>query len=151
MATRNQKQIFNYLEAFLWRYWVCFCLFMPEILYIQLFVLMYESKWYCAWQIQIRLISILTSMFIHVQTTIWERSGSVVECLTQDWGAAGWSRVVSLSKNINPSLVLVKPRKTHPFITERLLMGRKESNQTKTSSLSVRTFAAHIHKVFRSL
>ena len=38
--------------------------------------------------------------------------------------------VVSLSKNINPSLVLVQPRKTCPFITERLLMGRKESNQT---------------------
>ena len=39
--------------------------------------------------------------------------------------------VVSLSKNINRSLVLVQPRKTRPFITERLLMGRKESNQTK--------------------
>ena len=39
--------------------------------------------------------------------------------------------VVSLSRNINPSLVLVQPRKTRPFITERLLMGRKESNQTK--------------------
>ena len=39
--------------------------------------------------------------------------------------------VVSLSKNINPSLVLVQPRKTCPFITERLLMGRKESNQKK--------------------
>ena len=38
--------------------------------------------------------------------------------------------VVSLSKNINPSLVLVQPRKTRPFITERLLMGHKESNQT---------------------
>ena len=38
--------------------------------------------------------------------------------------------VVSLSKNINPSLVLVKPRKTRPYITERLLMGREESNQT---------------------
>ena len=38
--------------------------------------------------------------------------------------------VVSLSKNINPSLVLVQPRKTRPFIAERLLMGRKESNQT---------------------
>ena len=38
--------------------------------------------------------------------------------------------VVSLSKNINPSLELVQPRKTHPFITERLLMERKESNQT---------------------
>ena len=37
--------------------------------------------------------------------------------------------VVSLSKNINPSLVLVQPRKTRPFITERLLMERKESNQ----------------------
>ena len=39
--------------------------------------------------------------------------------------------VVSLSKNINPSLVLVQPRNTSPFITERLLMGHKESNQTK--------------------
>ena len=39
--------------------------------------------------------------------------------------------VVSLSKNINPSLVLVQPRKTRSFLTERLLMGRKESNQTK--------------------
>ena len=38
--------------------------------------------------------------------------------------------IVSLSKNINPSLVLVQPRKTRPFITERLLMGCKESNQT---------------------
>ena len=38
--------------------------------------------------------------------------------------------VVSLSKNIDPSLVLVQPRKNRPFITERVLMGRKESNQT---------------------
>ena len=38
--------------------------------------------------------------------------------------------VLSLSKNIHPSLVLVQPRKTCPFITERLSMGRKESNQT---------------------
>ena len=32
--------------------------------------------------------------------------------------------VVSLSKNINPSLVLVQPRKIRPYLTERLLMGR---------------------------
>ena len=38
--------------------------------------------------------------------------------------------VVSLSKNINPSLVMVQPRKTRLLITERLLMGHKESNQT---------------------
>ena len=37
---------------------------------------------------------------------------------------------MSLSKNINPSLVLVQPRKMRPFITERLLIGRKELNQT---------------------
>ena len=44
--------------------------------------------------------------------------------------------VVSLSKNINPSLVLVQPRKTRPFITERLLMGCKESNQTNKHNVS---------------
>ena len=37
--------------------------------------------------------------------------------------------VVSLSKDINPSFVLAQPRKTRPFITERLLMWHKESNQ----------------------
>ena len=42
--------------------------------------------------------------------------------------------VVSLSKNINPGLELVQPRKTRPFITERLLMGRKESKQTNKTS-----------------
>ena len=33
---------------------------------------------------------------------------------------------------MNTCLVLVQPRKTHPDITERLLMGSKESNETKT-------------------
>ena len=61
-------------------------------------------------------------------------SGSVVECLTRDRVAACSPHrrtcVVSLSKNIIPCSVLVQPRKARPFITERLLMGRKESNQT---------------------
>ena len=35
-----------------------------------------------------------------------------------------------VSLSINPSLVLVQPRKTRSYINERLLMGRKESNQT---------------------
>ena len=34
-----------------------------------------------------------------------------------------------------PNVVLVQPRKTCPFITERLLVGRKESNQTKTVNI----------------
>ena len=35
------------------------------------------------------------------------------------------------ARHIHPSLVLVHPRKTRPCLTERLLMGRKKSNQTK--------------------
>ena len=50
--------------------------------------------------------------------------------LSLTWVTALWS----LSKNINSSLVLVQPWKTHPYITERLLMGRKESNQSNKSS-----------------
>ena len=43
--------------------------------------------------------------------------------------------VVSLIKNINPSLVHVQPWKIRPFLTEILLLGRNETNQAnKTSS-----------------
>ena len=35
------------------------------------------------------------------------------------------------ARHIYPSLVLVQPRKNRPCLTERLLMGPKESNQTK--------------------
>ena len=80
-----------------------------------------------------------------------EGSGSVVECLTQDRGAAGssltgvtvlWSlsKVIRLqrsARHIYPSLVLVHSRKTSPCLTERLLMGHKESNQTNKKSLSL--------------
>ena len=39
--------------------------------------------------------------------------------------------VVSLSKTVNPSLVLVQPSKPCHYITERLLIGHKKSNQIK--------------------
>ena len=60
----------------------------------------------------------------------------MVECLTRDRAAVGSSliNITALcpwARHINPSLVLVQPRKTCPFITERLLMWRKESNNTK--------------------
>ena len=60
---------------------------------------------------------------------------AVVECLTQDGGGPGIEPhrrhcVVCFSKNIIPSLVLVQPRKTCPFITE-IVDGTRESNQTK--------------------
>ena len=59
-------------------------------------------------------------------------SGRVVDLRQRGCGFKPHRRqcVVSLSKNINLSLVLVQLRKTCPFITERLLMEHKESNQT---------------------
>ena len=61
----------------------------------------------------------------------------MVECLTRDGRAAGSSLtgltvLCPWARDINPSLALVQPKKTHPYITERLLMGHKESNQTKS-------------------
>ena len=41
------------------------------------------------------------------------------------------------ARHIYPSLVLVQPRKTRPCLTERLLMGRKESNQTKQNKQEI--------------
>ena len=71
-----------------------------------------------------------------------EHSGSVVECLTRDRGAAGLS------------LVLVQPRKTRPYITERLLMGCKETNQTikysKNCFVTTRYFFCQITSELRS-
>ena len=64
-----------------------------------------------------------------------ERSGSVVECLTRDRRAAGSSLtgVTGLWSLSKTHLVLVHPRKIRPCVTEILLMGRKESNQTKNT------------------
>ena len=58
---------------------------------------------------------------------------------------------MSLSKNINPSLVLVQPRKTRPFITERLLMGRKESNQTAKYVQRVGNYIDHDKEIVMRL
>ena len=67
-----------------------------------------------------------------------ERSGSVVECLTRDRGAAGSSLTdVTAVVLLEQDTVLVQPRKTRPCLTERLLMGRKESNQTNKEANTV--------------
>ena len=67
---------------------------------------------------------------------IWGLSGRVLDSRPRGRGFEPHRRhcTVSLSKNINPSLVLVQPRKARPFITKRLWIGRKESNQTKSIS-----------------
>ena len=40
------------------------------------------------------------------------------------------------ARYIDPSLELVQPRKNRPYITERLLIGRKESKQTNKECLT---------------
>ena len=69
---------------------------------------------------------------MHIYVGAQWLSGRVLDSRPKGCGFEPHRRhcVVSLSKNINPSLVLVQPGKTRPFITERLLMGCKESNQT---------------------
>ena len=78
------------------------------------------------------------------------RSGTVVECLTQDRRAAGLSLtgVTALcpwARHINPSLVLVQPRETRPNVTERLLTGTwiKSNNQQRchTTSTTLRWYS----------
>ena len=53
-------------------------------------------------------------------------NSSVVECLTRDQRAAS----LSLTGVTALWSLLVQPRKTCPYITEKFLMGHKESNQT---------------------
>ena len=56
----------------------------------------------------------------------------VMACLSDRlrWTVCLLGNFACLFLYIYPSLVLVQPRKTRPCLTERFLMGRKESNQT---------------------
>ena len=65
-----------------------------------------------------------------------QRSGSVVECLTRDRGATGpsFTGITALfEQEHNSYLSTGSTRNTCPYITEILLMGCKESNQTNKS------------------
>ena len=81
------------------------------------------------------------------QESIREQSGSMVECLTRGREAAGSSlnALCPWARHINPSLALVQPRKTRPCIAERLLMGHKESNQTKNNTIKYHTWPKTPH------
>ena len=76
----------------------------------------------------------------------------MVECLTREREAAGSSltgvtALCPCTRHIYPSLVLVQPRKTRPYMTERLFIGRKESNQTNKLQNEV-FLALHTHQPF---
>ena len=76
----------------------------------------FYKQWRFLWNATYCGISSGSTLFV-----CWERSGSVVECLTPDRGAPCLSLTTfialwSLSKTHNPSLVLVQPRKTRPWL-----------------------------------
>ena len=59
------------------------------------------------------------------RSKVWVDFGSGAEAKIQGRGFKPHRRhcAVSLTRHINPSLVLVQSRKTHPDVTERLLTG----------------------------
>ena len=79
-------------------------------------------------------------------TAFRERSGSVIECDSRPRGRGFKPQrrhcLVSLSKTYNPILVLVQFRKTRPYIAERLVMGRKESNHLAFAFITNRPYIA---------
>ena len=90
-------------------------------------------KTFFSWSTQPSMKTICSFISMINTTVDGELSGRVLDSRSEGRGFEPHRRhcVVSFSKKIKLSLVLVQPRKTLPFITERLLMGRKESNQKK--------------------
>ena len=82
------------------------------------------------------------SLNFNYKFNIREHSGWVLDSRPKGRGfraSPASMRYGPRARHIYPSLVLVQHRKTRPCLTERLLMGPKESNQTnkqKTNSIS---------------
>ena len=70
--------------------------------------------------------------YAYIQGAQW-LSGRVLDSRSKGHGFEPHPRhcVVVLEQHIYPSLVLVQPRNTRPYITERLLMGRKRIKSNK--------------------
>ena len=86
------------------------------------------------------------TIFFHLELGAQWLSGKVLDSRLRGrvFNGPHWRHcIVSLSNNINPSLVLVQSRKSCPFITERLLMDiknqvkQKQTNPSKAKSLTL--------------
>ena len=103
------------------------------------------SKLPFTWQVS-KLPSHLTGIKLPITRLTWGvqwLSGRVLDSRPRGCGFE------SHQSHINPSLVLVQPRKTCPFITERLLLGRKESKQSKVPfhlAVIKATFSLYSHQ-----
>ena len=75
-------------------------------------------------------------------------SGRVLDSRPRAAGSSltGVTALWSLRKT-HPSLVLVQPRKTRPYITEILFMGRNDSNKTNKNSAFTRYYSKLFHQI----
>ena len=78
---------------------------------------------------------VLSFFYWHNCLHIWS---AVVECWTlgrraPELSLSSVTALWSWARQFYPSLVLVPPRKSNPYITERLLTRRKESNKKMTA------------------
>ena len=80
----------------------------------------------CCWNVQF----LRQSQWFSGRVLDWRPRGRVFE---PHWRHC----VVVWAKHIYPTSVLAQTRKTRPCLTERLLMGRKQSNQTKSNKKSI--------------
>ena len=78
-------------------------------------------------------VSIYLFTYIYIKGAQW-LSERVLDSRPRGRGFEPHQRhcLVVLKQHIYPSLVLVQSGRTRPCLTERLLMGRKESNQPNT-------------------
>ena len=101
------------------------------------------SQWRPRWNAALCCISSVSALFARIKRNfqgmkyiIWKGaqwlSGRVLDMKPRVAGSSltGVTALCPWARRIYPSLVLVQPRKTHPFITERLLMGSNLKNQT---------------------
>ena len=86
--------------------------------------------------------------FLHLKGgfTVWSESTLVK--MPHCWKSHVSAHIIPWARHIYPSLVLVQPRKTRPYITERLLVGRKESNQTKTVHIINVIWNNHVRPIY---
>ena len=85
--------------------------------------------------IQVGQLSV-TDIIMHTLTGVQWLSGRVLDMRSRGPGSSltGITWLCPWARHIYPSLVLVQPRKTNPYIAERLLMRCKNSNQTNKNA-----------------
>ena len=128
----------NCLPYFMWLFVLCgssswyfglvcsvwFWYFLIMLIYFCMLIVKRETTF-----LYISTAKVWTCLYVHLHIltrNFWERSGSVVKCISRDWPIAGSSLICVTafchwSNHINPCLIVVQQRKIRPDIAEKLL------------------------------